>query len=90
MVIGAHGIHFLDDGHIEGEDPLALGVGIAQSTAEWRAHEVEWQLDHDRRAPKVGDLAPDFELQDPSGATTVRLSRFRGQRPVALIFGSYT
>jgi len=41
-------------------------------------------------APKVGDLAPDFELQDPSGETAVRLSDFRGTRPVALVFGSYT
>jgi hypothetical protein len=38
----------------------------------------------------VGDAAPDFELQtfDKSGA--VRLSSFRGSKPVALVFGSYT
>ena len=38
----------------------------------------------------VGDHAPDFELQGPSGVTRVRLSDFRGERPVALVFGSYT
>ena len=36
------------------------------------------------------DLAPDFELQDPSGRTAVRLADFRGVRAVALVFGSYT
>jgi peroxiredoxin len=47
-------------------------------------------LANDPNSPKVGDLAPDFELADPSGASTTRLSTFRGQRPVALVFGSYT
>ena len=38
----------------------------------------------------VGDMAPDFNLaaQDKSGM--VRLSSLRGQRPVVLVFGSYT
>ncbi len=75
---------------IEQEDALDLGVEIIANTNYWRAHELEWQLEHDRHSPKVGDLAPDFELQDPSGQTAVRLSDFRGQRPVALVFGSYT
>ncbi len=38
----------------------------------------------------VGDLAPDFTLSSLDGKRKVRLSRFRGKRPVALIFGSYT
>ena len=74
----------------EGEDSLDLCVGLVTNMNEWRAREVEWQLRHDMEAPKVGDPAPDFELQDPSGATAVRLSDFRGKRPVALVFGSYT
>ena len=74
----------------EGEDGLDLGVELAATMQGWRMHEVEWQLASDLEAPKVGDLAPDFELQDPSGETVVRLSDFRGKRPVALIFGSYT
>lgn len=43
------------------------------------------------RLPKVGDLAPDFELPmlGMPGAT-VRLSALRGERPVALVFGSFT
>jgi hypothetical protein len=42
-------------------------------------------------APTAGTKAPDFELafaKDPE--RKVRLSSFVGQRPVALIFGSYT
>jgi peroxiredoxin len=41
-------------------------------------------------APKVGEMAPDFELRDVNGQNPVRLSAFRGQKPVALIFGSFT
>ena len=39
---------------------------------------------------KVGDAAPDFALKTPDGANVVRLSTFRGQKPVVLIFGSHT
>jgi peroxiredoxin len=42
--------------------------------------------------PKVeeGDLAPDFELPRLDGDDTVHLGSLLGERPVALIFGSYT
>ena len=36
-------------------------------------------------APAVGDRAPDFELRDQHGQR-VRLSSYRGERPVALVF----
>jgi hypothetical protein len=39
---------------------------------------------------KVGDLAPDFQLTAADGKSTVTLSRFRGRKPVVLIFGSYS
>lgn len=43
------------------------------------------------RLPKVGDVAPDFELPMLGMPdTTVRLSTLRGERPVALVFGSFT
>jgi hypothetical protein len=74
----------------EREDPLALGVELASTAREWRTHEIDWQLANDLEAPKIGELAPDFELQDPSGRTAVRLADFRGVRAVALVFGSYT
>ncbi len=44
----------------------------------------------DATAPKAGDIAPDFELLDPSGQNSVRLTDFQGKKPVALSFGSYT
>ncbi len=50
----------------------------------------DWQKRFDAHAPKVGDVAPDFELCDINGKNLVRLSDFRGRKPVALIFGSYT
>src|SRR5487761_1539877 len=37
-----------------------------------------------------GDLAPDFELPRLDGSGTVRLGALAAERPVALIFGSYT
>jgi hypothetical protein len=39
---------------------------------------------------KVGQVAPDFSLRSPDGASSVQLSSFRGDRPVVLVFGSYT
>lgn len=39
---------------------------------------------------KGGDVAPDFTLGSLDGKQKVRLSDFRGKRPVALVFGSYT
>jgi hypothetical protein len=39
---------------------------------------------------RVGDPAPDFTLPSVSGKGEVTLSRFRGKRPVVLIFASYT
>lgn len=39
---------------------------------------------------RAGDVAPDFLLKSPEGERTVRLSDYRGDKPVVLIFGSYT
>jgi hypothetical protein len=38
----------------------------------------------------VGDSAPDFELSTVDKSGKVRLSSFRGSKPVVLVFGSYT
>lgn len=43
-----------------------------------------------RVAPKVGELAPDFTLPTLDGHQTVTLSQHRGDRPVVLVFGSFT
>jgi hypothetical protein len=43
-----------------------------------------------RGSLRVGDQAPDFELPILDRSRQVRLSAFRGDRPVVLVFGSYT
>jgi len=49
------------------------------------------QRRREEAAPNVGDPAPDFELPTLGDRERkVRLSDFRGKRPVALLFGSYT
>jgi hypothetical protein len=39
---------------------------------------------------EAGDPAPDFRLPTRDKSAVVQLSSFRGDRPVVLIFGSYT
>ena len=39
---------------------------------------------------RVGDPAPDFTLEKTDKSAMVQLSSFRGQKPVVLVFGSYT
>jgi hypothetical protein len=41
-------------------------------------------------ALKPGVMAPDFNLPTLDRTAMVRLSSFRGSRPVVLVFGSYT
>ena len=38
----------------------------------------------------IGDLAPDFYLESVDKKSRVRLSDYRGSKPVVLVFGSYT
>ena len=40
--------------------------------------------------PVVGQLAPDFTLRTFNRATSITLSKFRGKKPVILVFGSFT
>ena len=47
-------------------------------------------LVRDETGPKAGEEAPDFSLKRLGSEDRVRLSDFRGRRPVALAFGSYT
>lgn len=41
-------------------------------------------------ALQIGDEAPDFDLETLDHKSRVRLSSYRGDRPVVLVFGSYT
>ncbi len=61
-----------------------------RQTWRYRRAERNWQRKWDALAPKKGEPAPDFELWDVEGKVSVRLSDFRGKKPVALIFGSFT
>jgi len=64
------------------------------TAADWQAKDSARRGAGNRSAgaaPKVGAVAPDFELSLISDAEQkVKLSKFRGARPVALIFGSCT
>ena len=58
------------------------------------SEELQKRLDgvmrRDQMGPHEGVPAPDFNLKLKGSEHRVRLSSFRGQRPVALVFGSYT
>jgi hypothetical protein len=43
-----------------------------------------------RRAPAVGEAAPDFTLKTSDGRQSVKLSEYHPDKPRVLIFGSYT
>jgi hypothetical protein len=51
---------------------------------------LEAVVARDEMGPQVGEYPPDFCLKRLGADDRVRLSSFRGQRPVALVFGSYT
>jgi peroxiredoxin len=40
--------------------------------------------------PDVGQRAPDFALRTQDGKQSIRLSQYRGVKPVVLVFGSFT
>lgn len=65
-------------------------VNAASATIRTKDEAYAWHDTHEPTAPKVGELAPDFELADVNGRNAVRLSTFCGKRPVALVFGSFT
>lgn len=62
----------------------------AKFIVRFRKKAMKQQKVLNSKAPKAGDLAPDFTLFDISGTKSVTLSDFRGMKPVALVFGSYT
>jgi hypothetical protein len=67
--------------------------GLAPKDSPLTLKDVMARADYrDLMTPKVaeGDLAPDFELPRLDGDGDVRLASLLEERPVALIFGSYT
>jgi hypothetical protein len=73
-------------------DLIKLGLFQVKymTTITNRQQAAAWQRKFDLKAPKVGNPAPDFELYDINGENPIRLSDFKGEKPVALIFGSFT
>ena len=65
-------------------------MNFITKSLQYRKKEIDWQKKYGANAPKAGALAPDFELYDVSGKYRVKLSDYRGQIPVALVFGSFT
>ena len=57
---------------------------------ERRIAMMQFLAERETLAPAIGADAPDFELPRLGSTEQVRLSSFRGRKPVALIFGSYT
>jgi hypothetical protein len=57
---------------------------------ERRGAMMQFLAERETMAPAVGAEAPAFDLPKLGSVERVRLSSFRGRKPVALIFGSYT
>ncbi len=51
---------------------------------------IDAVIARDEMGPAVGQEPPDFNLKLLGSDERVRLSDYRGKRPVALVFGSYT
>ena len=73
---------------------VLAGVAYGSGQAYFYAMKQNWVKynEYDVRSEgmlAVGDLAPDLELGLVEG-DSVRLSSFFGEKPVVLVFGSYT
>ena len=58
--------------------------------AYWLQMLLSGQLGSMTKGPGLGEPAPDFDLLTFDGERRVKLSSFRGKKPVVLIFGSFT
>jgi len=64
-------------------------VSAADFGPQWSSRPFPKGFVYGVGGPEVGDPAPDFHLRATSGET-LALSSFRGKKPVALVFGSFT
>jgi len=76
--------------YLSPEDFGRMQAWLAGLPAEERGEMMKFILGRETRAPAVGEQAPDFDLPRLDAKGNVRLSSFRGIKPVALIFGSFT
>jgi hypothetical protein len=67
-----------------------LQTYIDSLNPERRMAMMQFIAQREIHAPAIGTEAPDFELPRLGSDERVRLSSFRNDKPVALIFGSFT
>ncbi|HEV3263539.1 MAG TPA: EF-hand domain-containing protein [Gemmataceae bacterium] len=63
----------------DGPSPFTIAKGFLSS-----------ELGSLREGPAVGQPGPEFNLKTADGKRRVRLSQYRGKKPVVLVFGSFT
>ena len=81
--------------HLSDKDFNRMMAFIGGMEPERRIAMMQFLAERETLAPEVGGDAPDFNLPRLGGDRLgsddrVQLSSFRGRKPVALIFGSYT
>jgi len=76
--------------HLSEKDFNRVMEFTASMEPERRAAMMQFLAERETLAPEVGSEAPDFKLPRLSNVEQVQLSSFRGRKPVALIFASYT
>ena len=76
--------------HLSEKDLTRMMEFTNAMSPERRASFMQFLSERETHAPAVGADAPDFVLPKLDDSERVQLSAFRGHKPVALIFGSYT
>jgi len=72
---------------------LAVFAAVAYAVVSFGPRNVIGMLRYDQRQEgrlQVGDRAPDVTLIGLDGVTPVRLSQAIGDKPLVLLFGSFT
>lgn len=76
--------------HLSDKDFNRMMAFTAAMEPDRRTALMQFLAERETLAPAVGADAPDFKLPRIGIPEQVQLSSFRGRKPVALIFGSYT
>ena len=76
--------------HLSDKDFNRMMEFTAGMETERRTALMQFLAERETLAPEIGSDAPDFNLPRLGSAEHVQLSSFRGRKPVAMIFGSYT
>jgi hypothetical protein len=72
---------------------VVLAAAATLTTPAWSQNPGQGKAKGERPQEgklQPGDEAPNFKLRRLNAAEEVELASFRGQRPVVLVFGSYT